>query len=516
MPSKEKHSSDELLQHIPEYGIVVCRGCSFAVQPKALASHLLRHQIYRNERRNLLNQLSRLGLLDPDDVPVPGPTTAPLPYLPLHHGYNCLAPGCSHSCVSQKRMFQHWSEAHDEHDSKNVRARPAALQTFFRGNKIRYFEVDGSHLTPTPKSGPSIHSGDDRSPVGFQQLVSPPSSTGDESERESDTAPTLDMQALRYFRHYTVSPNLIPTRGQKESESFWAETIYEEAFKHQFLMYGILGIAATHLAAEAADKETCLAHREAAIQYQSAGMTIFRAVMKHPDTTNSAALIAYARYIGLQRLMLQQLEKKYSFSASCLRSLNNLSYVTEMFFMLRGGAELLLGLQHLLPHGSDFILSEEDVDSLRPSDNIVVIKKDVEKSMHVPTALFNRLDTLPQRLCDLIVLQDPTESQAITEAGLALLASASRSYSPGGVGSLWNGLETFTQSVPDYYIRMLEAYRPAALVVFAHWCPLLLRLEPHYYCLRGQSTRMLKIIRASLPPELVPLVADLEHVIETR
>lgn len=174
MPVKEKHNPEDLLKHLPDYGVVVCRACQFAVQPQALPSHLLRHQIYRNERRTLLNRLSKLGLRDPDDVPTPDPNGPPLSTLPLHRGYVCLAPSCTHSCVSQKRMFQHWSEAHGEHDSKNVKARPAALQTFFRGNKIRYFEVNGAFQTTTPESQASSSAGDESTPAGFRQLASPP------------------------------------------------------------------------------------------------------------------------------------------------------------------------------------------------------------------------------------------------------------------------------------------------------------------------------------------------------
>ena len=513
MPAKDKHNPDELLKHLPEYGVVICKACQFAVQPQALPSHLLRHQIYRNERRTLLNRLSKLGLRDPDDVPTPDPNAPPLASLPLHNGYVCLAGGCSHSCVSQKRMFQHWSEAHGEHDSKNVRARPAALQTFFRGNKIRYFEVNGAYQVPTPDSHPSSQAGDEKSPAGFRQLASPPPpSLSDEGEPVPDTIPTLDMQVLRYFRHYTVSPSLVPHRGERETERFWAETIYEEALKHDFLMYGILGVSAISLASQAKDMETCQIHRAAAIRYQSAGTTAFCEAMKHPDTTNSTALIAYARYNSVHRVMMELLEDKLSVFGGAQRVHNDLSSVVQQFFMLRGGVELLLGLQHLLPYGSDFILGEEDTHSVHPSENIEALERDVMRSMHVPPAFYNRLDALPRRLAELNAIQDANESQAIAGAVTALIVGASRSFAADGVTALWVGMETFTKSVPDHFARMMEICRPAALVVFAHWLPLLNRLEFHYTNTRGQAARLLKIIRSNLSPDLVPLLAELELV----
>jgi hypothetical protein len=320
------------------------------------------------------------------------------------------------------------------------------------------------------------------------------------------------MQILRYFRHYTISPSLIPHRGEKESERFWAETIYEEALKHEFLMYGILGVSAISLASQAPDLETCQMHREAATRYQSAGTAVFCEAMKQPDTTNSTALIAYARYNSAHRVMNELLEDKLSIFTGIQRTTNDLPSVVQQFFMLRGGVELLTGLQHLLPYGSDFLLREEDTHSVHPSDNIEALEQDVMKSMHVPPAFYNRLDALPRRLSELGTIRDANEFQAVTGAVTALIVGASRSFAANGVTAMWVGMETFTQSVPDQFARMIEVCQPAALVVFAHWLVLLRRLEYHYTTFRGQPARLLKIIRANLSPELVPLLADLEQV----
>lgn len=319
------------------------------------------------------------------------------------------------------------------------------------------------------------------------------------------------MQILRYFRHYTVSPSLIPHRGEKESERFWAETIYEEALKHEFLMYGILGVSAISLASQAPDLETCQMHREAALRYQSAGTKSFCEAMKHPDMANSTALIAYARYNSAHRVMNELLEDKLAVFGGGQPRTNDMSSIVQQFFMLRGGVELLIGLQHLLPYGSDFILGE-DSHSVHPSDSIEALEQDVLKSMHVPPAFYNRLDSLPHRLAELGAIQDANESQAITGAVTALIVGASRSFAAEGLTAMWVGMETFTQSAPDQFARMMEVCRPAALVVFAHWLVLLRRLEYHYTTFRGQPARLLKIIRANLPVELVPLLADLEQV----
>lgn len=104
---------DTLIAYLEEYGVAICKKCQFAIQPSALPSHLLRHQIYRQERRELLQRLSKLKLPEPDNVPPPGSNSDPLPHLTVHQGFKCERLGCEHACVSSKRMSQHWSEQHD-------------------------------------------------------------------------------------------------------------------------------------------------------------------------------------------------------------------------------------------------------------------------------------------------------------------------------------------------------------------------------------------------------------------
>lgn len=53
---------------------------------------------------------------------------------------------------------------------------------------------------------------------------------------------------------------------------------------------------------------------------------------------------------------------------------------------------------------------------------------------------------------------------SVTQATATLLASAARNYAADGLDGLENGLDMFTHSVPDHYVRMPEAQHTAALV----------------------------------------------------
>ena len=122
----------DLLVHLPNYGVVICKDCRFAIQPSAFSSHLQNHHILRSERRCILDQLSTLGLRLPERVGVPAPDSRRIAHLPVLSGFKCAAAGCSYACTSVKRMCQHWSEVHDEPNSKAIKYHNAKLQTFFR------------------------------------------------------------------------------------------------------------------------------------------------------------------------------------------------------------------------------------------------------------------------------------------------------------------------------------------------------------------------------------------------
>ena len=115
MPSI-RFGSRDLLEYDARYGVLICRECQYAIQKSALQSHLLRHKIYRGERQNLLSSIARLDIFEPQNVPLPNPSSPPIDTLPIISGYRCTAAGCENLCASFKRMRRHWSEIHGQNE----------------------------------------------------------------------------------------------------------------------------------------------------------------------------------------------------------------------------------------------------------------------------------------------------------------------------------------------------------------------------------------------------------------
>jgi hypothetical protein len=60
---------EELLRYLPNYQVVVCTTCSYAIQPNAIARHLKEiHLIQRSARKPYMHHVSKLQLADPDHV----------------------------------------------------------------------------------------------------------------------------------------------------------------------------------------------------------------------------------------------------------------------------------------------------------------------------------------------------------------------------------------------------------------------------------------------------------------
>lgn len=507
--------------------MVVCRTCQFAVQPSALASHLLKHQIYRGERRKLLSQLCKLRLQDPSDVVDPSPGSPPIADLPVYKGHKCLAPDCQHVCASLKRMAQHWSEIHGERESRHVRARECWLQTFFRGNKIRYFEVAAP---PEIAAVPEIveTSSSPSSTQTPQSMMSGREDTVDHDNNQitSRLSQPLDMAALRYLHHFTTVTSLTLPRTDVETTYHWSITIVQEAVKYPFLMYGILGLSAFHLSKlPHQDPLEVRRHAEAAMIYQNCSLADFRDLSQRPDTSNAVALIAYARAIGIQRCCR---------IPDCGTGYDDLSQLVEFLHLIRGTTETLISLQRFLPEGSDFKLSIEELEylsrqELTPSVPMLDPPRDASC---MPPDLRDRITNLPTRLYQAVAkspgdpfeLESPNAKAAIA-ACMSLISSFEHVYAcpkvvnPSGnfvsasdsdeMAIVWMGVERWVRFIPDQYIRMLEERNQPALIIFAHWCVLMRKFEDRYWFCRGLPSRLMVWIVSNLDEELKGFVADL-------
>lgn len=137
----------DLLQYLPEFKVVVCTSCQYALQPGAIPRHLKDiHHILRSSRKPFVQHVETLDLDDPETVirSTDDLKEFPVPFLPVHDGLKCTHQGCSHLCVTEKRMKSHWCKEHDRPSRPESDWSSVPLQTFFRGNSLCYFTKPSS------------------------------------------------------------------------------------------------------------------------------------------------------------------------------------------------------------------------------------------------------------------------------------------------------------------------------------------------------------------------------------
>jgi hypothetical protein len=153
---------EKLLYYIAAKKVLICKECHYAIQPSAISGHLkVLHHIYRSDRQEFMKYAQSLDLANPKDVVLPETHEAPIPFLPTEDGLSCGVTRCDHLCASVKRMKTHWATVHrDIVAGPHVpQWRPVKLQTFFRGNQLRYFVVsESSILVSQPQMEPEVHS----------------------------------------------------------------------------------------------------------------------------------------------------------------------------------------------------------------------------------------------------------------------------------------------------------------------------------------------------------------------
>lgn len=148
-PSSLAPLPEELLRYLSPYRVVVCTSCRYAIQPKAIARHLKEiHRIQRSDRRFFMQYVNKFELAEHELVMQYIPGEFPVPLLPVQSGLQCRSEDCAYLCMTEKRMRHHWLSVHGRQGLAACDWQTAPLQTFFKGNLLRYF-------TGTPSGDPA-------------------------------------------------------------------------------------------------------------------------------------------------------------------------------------------------------------------------------------------------------------------------------------------------------------------------------------------------------------------------
>ena len=500
-----RFGTDNLLEYNSQYSLLICRECQYAIQKPALESHLLRHKIYRGDRQRLLSSIAQLDLLEPHHVPLPAPGSPPVDALPILSGYRCTAAACRHLTASSKRMKRHWSETHGLDGSVPLAssfARPVKLQTFFRGTKVRYFEV----ATPTAPLVSTDNDGDGRDghhnaseEVGHKTPTATPSPPPRGPAPPGTTlgpSPTdLNLETLTYFHHFVTTTSLtLPGADYPQSAKYyWQTHVVLRALRRRWLMYGLLAISAHHLAALADDTTTKQIHREREAQFSSEFSAGLGQTIGCDSGFEAAGIEEEAKETGEQiRCLLRCAQRALAeptLDCESMTPFQLMSIVSTIQGCVVPGSTLRSsGIQNQghEPQEESFVQGFLETRNSSHGGNPHMNSS----SDNTPSVVLDCLRALPGHIAERLGRPESAQDVLATLSAITTVGECCAiSFAFNDAGAAWQGVATWLANVPDHFNQMVVRHHPAALVVLAHWAAMLVKRAERFGCwfLKGSA-----------------------------
>lgn len=525
MSSRMVHDPQDSLIYNTAYRVLICRECRYAIQKTAISSHLLRHKIYREERQRFLIRAAELDLLDPEDVVLPLPGSPAVEGLSVIPGYCCTRRGCGSLWASIKRMKRHQREVHKETDLANIHAfaRLVKMQTFFRGTKLRYFEVEedlaeGEAAVRSIEAQPVGHEEDDPQDIEHQSDSMGYVSSGlsnrspsqhrtsrSESTQSPAKAPDLNLEAMTYFRHYlTVTSASLPAPYDQPQE--WSMSVVDHALKHQWLMYGLLALSAYNMAMTPMDEDSREAHTRNGSHYSSEFSNGFSLELVRQQILHGTDISAIGDRIHHLLICAYRVVLDWKPYIHLLERRPTGSHISLVVDTLHTFAQWSFVLRCDIPE-------QEAIFSRAKS----ILELDHEEISALDPACFDllhRLGCLPARLSDALGRPDRVQEVLATLAATsALVVSCEMSFASNSKEAAWHGMIGWLAMLPQHFHDMLLGDNPAALVLLAYWTTLVLRAEKvGYWFLTGLAERIIHEVDERLGDDqsgLGSLVQDL-------
>lgn len=473
----------KLFHYSHVYQVLICTACRYAIQPGAITRHLKEiHRMSLHQRRPYTLYTSNLKLKKPEEVIAPLHQDFPLPYLPLEEGWCCKAPGCNYLCVSIKRMESHWPAKHGCKGGPGHGWSSAPLQTFFRGNMLRYFTGQAvrnlmsgltSSADQSSNSGPSEFANSAASPYVLKL-------------REKYGLDPIDSLMLE---HYFLSS--YKTLLDKNTEKVWLGAMANLAEEHVFLLHGILACTALHMAHLYPMQSQAYIVR--ACVHQESALPLFRHAIEHPTEHNCDAIVIFAHLLVV-----------YSFASDLENSNSSLLLVENTGAGHRQNLVLPQWL-HFFRTGCVMLMSVWDRTESGP---VSLLAEAYETDLEIATGNLPYLDHFLS-----IIPQDKSWSdQSIViyrHAAIALAkAFAYLEHTKDDLHvSTWNILGLWPVRVEDEFFELLSLTHPGALILLAYYCVILKHMEECWY-FGGRPAKLIFSIAAALPLRWHPFIQE--------
>ncbi|KAH8660799.1 hypothetical protein BGZ60DRAFT_456111 [Tricladium varicosporioides] len=462
----------QLLHYLPTYKVVICSACQYAIQPAAIARHLKEiHNIQRSNRKPYMHYISSFELDEAEKVRCLEPIEFPVPELPVQDGLRCEHPQCRHLCVSTKRMKSHWSVEHERLGQAIFDWQPVPLQTFFRGNLLRYF-TDPRYNKPQEILRPVTSINDT---ITESKKASSPEP--DSANLHIDETPFLsrlprpENELLQYF----ISHTSLTIGSDVSTTALWQTQIPKLAHQHPFLMHGLLACASLNLAH--ANPSSSKQHIIHAMCHQNQAMPLFRHAINNQNESNCHAILAFAHLLVVNSFAFEKQDDQLFLTSNDVNTEEDI--LPSWLHFIRAGCSMLCDYWDSVENGPVKALAEHwDV----PVD---IPKYDT------PTPLLAHfLSIIPPPTSPTIKpwstheIHTYTQTAHLLDRAFASLRTLRENF------TMWDILRIWPVEVSREFLQMVSAKHPGALVLLAHYCVMLVKMERLWW-FEGRSSRLL-------------------------
>ncbi|KAI4148826.1 MAG: hypothetical protein LQ341_001479 [Variospora aurantia] len=277
-----------------------------------------------------------------------------------------------------------------------------------------------------------------------------------------------DLELLHQF----VTQTCYTTSNKADSHELWRITVPKEGINHDFLMRGILAVAALHLSHLYPDR--AVEYQHIANSHQDRALGPFQAAMTDMTESNCHAFFALSSLIVVYNFASPRTPGSLAFTYDSEDSTNWLA-------MIRGVNSILMPswpwvqngpLRGLLQPG---VFDTSDTRLPKPADL--------------------QLRQLAE-LCESAIGGDEAV-EAYKAAVKALRKCFAKIFTRSSVECEIGTAFTWPVEVPDKFIELLHARRPEALVILAHYCVVLHHLDK-YWWLEGWAVHVMDSIYSEL------------------
>ena len=287
--------------------------------------------------------------------------------------------------------------------------------------------------------------------------------------------PRLQIENLELLHHFTTV-TCFTLSDRPESHQLWRVNAIRVALQHDFLMRGILAIAALHLSHLRPESHDH--YSQIAIQQQDSALASFRSLMSSMDESNCDAFFALSSLIVVYGFE----SPKNSDSLGMFNCTGK--DADEWLPLIRGVNSILLTLWPAIKNGQlSGLLHDHEQEPPKKQ---------------LPAVLVDQLANL-ETLC--ASTSGGPEAVGAYRAALATLRACFVRMNNRlpyecevSITFLW------PVSIPPEYLSLLNKRTPESLIILAHYCIILHHLDD-YWWMRGWARHIIENIHREIPED---------------